>query len=91
MSTDPALLGFFGGALTLGFLVTAGFFLKFWSRTRDPLFRTFALAFVLLAANQAAPVIFGIPREDQAPVYLLRLAAFGLIIWAILRKNMKGR
>ncbi|WP_309090891.1 DUF5985 family protein [Phenylobacterium sp.] len=89
MRVDPTILGFFGGALTLGFLVAAAFFLKFWRRTRDPLFLSFAAAFTLLAANQAAPVVFNIPREDQAPVYLLRLAGFGLIIWAILRKNLK--
>lgn len=89
MRVDPTILGFFGGALTLGYLVVAVFFLKFWRRTRDPLFLSFAAAFALIAANQAAPVVFNIPREDQAPVYLLRLAGFGLIIWAILRKNLK--
>lgn len=89
MRIDPVILGFFGGALTLGFLVAAAFFLKFWRRTRDPLFMTFAAAFALLAINQAVPVVFNIPREDQAPVYLLRLAGFGLIIWAILRKNLR--
>ena len=86
---DPALVGFFAGALSLGFLAAAAFFLKFWRRTKDGLFLTFALAFVLLALNQAAPVVLGIPREDQAPVYLLRLAGFSLIILAILRKNMR--
>jgi hypothetical protein len=89
MRVDPAILGFFGGALTLGFLVSSLFFLRFWRRTRDPLFMTFAAAFALLAVNQALPVVFNIPREDQSMVYLLRLAAFGLIIWAILRKNMQ--
>lgn len=88
---DPALVGFFGGALTLGYLVAAVFFLKFWRRTGERLFLTFAAAFGLLAINQAAPVIFDIPREDQAPVYLLRLAGFGLIIAAILAKNLRRR
>ncbi|MGA0606462.1 DUF5985 family protein [Phenylobacterium sp. VNQ135] len=88
MNLDPALRGFFAGSVTLGFLIAVVFFLKFWRRTRDPLFLTFAAAFGLLAVNQAAPLVFDIPREDQAPVYLLRLAAFGLIIWAILRKNL---
>ena len=90
-AVDPLLLGFFGGALTLGFLIAAVFFLKFWRRTKDPFFLTFAAAFALLAVNQALPVIFQIPREDQTPIYLLRLAGFGLIIWAILRKNLQRR
>lgn len=91
MRVDPVVLGFFGGALTLGFLIAAVFFLKFWRRTRDSFFLTFAAAFALLAINQAVPVMFAIPREDQTPVYLLRLAGFGLIIWAILRKNLQRR
>lgn len=89
MTWDPALRGFFAGSVTLGFLIAAVFFLKFWRRTRDPLFMTFAAAFSLLALNQAVPLVFDIPREDQAPVYLLRLSAFALIIWAILRKNLR--
>jgi len=32
--------------------------------------------------------LLGIPSENQAYIYLLRLAAFLLIIWAILRKNL---
>lgn len=91
MTPSPILIAFFGGALTMGFLVAAVFFLKFWRRTRDTLFLTFAAAFALLAVNQAAPVVFGIPREDQAPVYLLRLAAFALIIGAVLGKNLRRR
>ena len=31
------------------------------------------------------------PSEDQAPIYLLRLFGFMLIILAILRKNMETR
>lgn len=89
MRPDPTILAFMGGALTMGFLMAAVFFLKFWRRTRDPFFLTFAAAFGLLAINQAVPVIFGIPREDQSTVYLLRLAGFGLIIFAILRKNLQ--
>jgi zinc transporter ZupT len=91
MSPDPAIYGFFGGALTLGFLVAAVFFLKFWRRTGDKLFAAFAAAFALLAVNQAVPVLFGIPREEQGYVYLLRLAGFGLIIWAVLAKNLARR
>ena len=89
MTPDPAIAGFLGGALTTGFLVAALFFLKFWRRTGDTLFASFAAAFVLLAANQAIPVLFGIPSESQGYVYLLRLAGFALIIWAILRKNLR--
>jgi hypothetical protein len=68
--------------------VAALFFLRFWRRTGESLFAVFAAAFVLMAANQAAPVLFGIPDEALGGVYLLRLAAFVLIMLAVLRKNM---
>lgn len=89
MTNDPVVVAFVGGLLSAGFAVAALFFLRFWKRTGDGLFLTFAGAFVLLAANQAIPVFMGIPSEHQGYVYLLRLAAFGLIILAILRKNMR--
>jgi hypothetical protein len=79
---------FAAGALTAGYLVAGLFFLKFWRRSRDGLFAAFAAAFALMAINQAVPVLFGIPDEAVGGVYLLRLAAFLLIIGAILRKNL---
>lgn len=91
MSENAALVAFTSGALGVGYLVGGLFFLKFWRRTRDGLFAAFAAAFALLAANQAAPVLFGISDEALGGVYLLRLAAFLLIILAILRKNLKRR
>jgi hypothetical protein len=86
---DPILVAFAAGALALGFLAVSLFFLKFWRRTGDGLFFAFAVAFALMAANQAAPVLFRVPSENQAYIYLLRLAAFLLIIGAILRKNLR--
>ena len=82
---------FVAGVLTTGYFIAGIFFLKFWRRTHDSLFLTFACAFGLMAVNQAAPSLFGIPDEALGGVYLLRLAAFLLIIWAILRKNLARR
>jgi hypothetical protein len=76
------------GAIAFGYLVGALFFLKFRRRTGDRLFAAFAAAFLLMAINQAAPILFGIPDEALGGVYLLRLAAFVLIIGAIVRKNL---
>jgi hypothetical protein len=80
---------FLSGAITMGFLVCAAFFMRFWSRTRDPLFLSFAVAFGLLAAGQAALALSGIPQEERSPLFLIRLAAFLLIIFAIWRKNAR--
>ena len=89
MSGEPLITGFVTGAITAGFVVAALFFLRFWLRTKDRLFAAFAAAFVLMAANQAAPLLLGIPDEMLGGAYLLRLAAFLLIIWAVLTKNLK--
>jgi hypothetical protein len=86
---DPILAAFTAGALTLGWLAIGVFFLKFWRRTGDGLFLAFAVAFALLATNQAIPILFGVPSENQGYIYLLRLAAFLLIILAVLRKNLR--
>ena len=80
---------FVSGMITTGFLAAGLFFLKFWFRSRDILFFIFALAFWLLAANQILLVILDLPREEQGWVYLLRLAAFALIVVAIVQKNMR--
>lgn len=83
------LLDFLAGAITMGFLICALFFLRFWARTRDGLFLSFALAFLLLSIGQALLVLTGMPVEERSALYLFRLAAFVLIIVAIWRKNNK--
>ena len=85
------MLAFLAGAVTMGHLAAGLFFLRFWRRTQDRLFLIFAFAFWLLAANQALVTLSGIPREEQSWIYLLRLAAFTLIILAIVAKNFSRR
>ena len=89
---DPRIAAFAAGLLTMGLLAVAMFFLRFWRRTGDFLFACFGAAFLLMALNQAIPILFRIPSEEQAGIYLLRLAAYGVIIAAILVKNVaRGR
>ena len=85
------LYAFLSGAVTLGFLVAALFFVRFWRRTRDTLFSAFAAAFFLLGLNQALLVVGHIPVEERSWIYVLRLAAFLIIILAIANKNRGGR
>ena len=86
-----AVQGVITGAITAGYAVAALFFLRFWRQTRDRLFAAFAAAFLLLALANPLPLLANVPSEDQAPIYLLRLFAFLLIILAVLRKNMESR
>jgi hypothetical protein len=81
---------FISGLITCGFAVSGLFFLRYWRRSGEWLFLTFAAAFLLLAINQAALVLSGITAEDRTWLYLLRLVAFGLIIVGIWMKNRRG-
>jgi hypothetical protein len=81
---------FFSGMITMGFLIAALFFFRFWWRTHDPLFAAFALAFVLFALNQALITGVETSRDEKSLVYLLRLAGFALIILSIVRKNIRS-
>jgi hypothetical protein len=85
------LYDFLSGAVALGFAVCGLFFLRFWRRTREELFLAFAFAFLLLGLGQTILSLANIPTEDRGSVYLLRLAAFLLILLAIYRKNRRSR
>ena len=85
------MTNFVFGIITMGYVVAGLFFAKFWRRSRDPLFAIFAVAFWLLAVNQAIVAVLDVPREEQSWAYLLRLAAFILIIVAIIHKNAARR
>lgn len=83
------LIPFLSGAVVAGFLVAGLFFLRFWKRSRDGLFAAFAIAFWLLGLNQALLTFSSVPAEERTWLFLLRLAAFVLILAAIWRKNAK--
>ena len=85
------LIDFLAGAVTFGFVMAGLFFLRFWKRTGDSLFAAFAAAFWLLGIAQALLALANIPVEERSWVYLFRLAAFALIIIAIVRKNRVER
>ena len=86
---------FLAGAITTLGAVAALLFLRFYRRTRDPLFLLFAISFLLQSAGRVV-VLFLAPLnvtdlenhpESIAPYYLLRLVAYGVIIFAIIHKN----
>ncbi len=83
------MIEFMSGAVTMGFLVAAGFFARFWRQTADRLFLAFAAAFVLLALNQALAQWIGAADERVGYTYLLRVLGFVLILAAIVDKNLR--
>jgi uncharacterized membrane protein len=85
------LYDFLSGAVALAFFVCALFFLRFWRRTSEGLFLSFALAFLLLGTGQTILALGNIPTEERGSIYLIRLAAFLLILVGIYRANRKQR
>src|SRR6185503_611641 len=82
-----AMVEFLSGAVTLGFLVAAGFFFRFWRKTADRLFLAFAAAFVLFALNQGLAAGLTVVLEPASLIYGLRVLGFIIILAAIVDKN----
>ena len=83
------MMDFLSGCITTGFIVVGLFFLRFWKRTRDSLFIAFALAFWLLGLGQGLLTFTSLIVEERSWLYLLRLAAFALILVSIGIKNRR--
>jgi hypothetical protein len=78
---------FLTGIATCGAWGIAAFFVRFWLETRDRFFALFAAAFLILSVNWLLLAMWQPPSETRPFFYLLRLAAFTLIIAAVIDKN----
>ena len=81
--------GFLLGVIVTGSLVAALFFLKFWRQTRDFLFLTFALAFLIEGLNRIGFLFVVTPNEGTSLIYVVRLLAFLLILGGIVYKSLR--
>lgn len=77
----------YSGALMICCLVAGLFFLKFYKKTSDKLFQLFSIAFFLLSFERLVLGYLGSRNEPSPLVYLIRLSAFLIIIYAIVDKN----
>ena len=75
------------GMLAAGYFTVSLFFLRYWRDTRDRLFVFFAAAFGLLGVQRIASIITMEWTENRLWLYGIRLAAFLLILYAIIDKN----
>lgn len=79
------------GGIATASLVAGLFFLRFWRQTHDRFFLFFALSFLIEGLNRFALYTFA-GLDDQHPIYyVIRLIAYGLIVWAIVDKNLQSR
>jgi hypothetical protein len=75
------------GAIAMAWLIAALFFLRFWKSTKDRFFLFFATAFAIEGLNRVLFWQTARVTEDIEAYYFIRLAAYGLILLAILDKN----
>ena len=85
------MIQFQWGAISMGCLVISLFFLRFWRETRDKFFLFFCLAFALMAAERTILSILNLTSELRTWLFLMRLAAFALILVAIVQKNISQK
>jgi Ca2+/Na+ antiporter len=91
MTIDQTLLNqFLLGAIVMACGVAGLYFLRFWRKTHDRLFALFAVAFWVLGANW---MLLAFINQDEVRtwLYVIRLCAFLVILYAILEKNRAGR
>ncbi|MFP2932375.1 DUF5985 family protein [Pyxidicoccus sp. 3LG] len=79
------------GATAMAWLASALFFLRFWKQSRDRLFGFFSLTFLLLAGNAVAAALLDVDDERRHYIYVVRLFAFLLILYAVWDKNRAAR
>lgn len=80
---------FLHGMNTMGFLAAGLFFLRFWRKSADGIFVAFSAAFLLFALDQLFQAVSRLSPSDHDWAFFFRLTGFGLLIIAVLRKNIK--
>ena len=82
---------FLSGCLFMSFFLSGLFFLRFRVRTQDAFFSYFTAAFWLLALERIPLLLITAADERHGFIFLIRLTAFLLIIYAIIDKNRQPR
>lgn len=72
--------------------IIAGFvFLRFWRSTHDRFFLFFAASFLIEGLNRIILGVTGELNETLPVYYLVRLLAYGLILYAVIDKNRERK
>lgn len=84
------MMDFLDGAGGMASMAVALWFLRFWRDSGDRLLAFFAVAFFVLGANRIVFVATDARTEGEYGVYVVRAAAYALIIWAIVDRNRRS-
>ena len=85
------MIHFLYGAIAMCAATLALFFLRFYRRTADRFFLYFCASFFLEALSRVAFVALDQAPSDDSWYYLLRIVEYGLILVAIVDKNIVRR
>ncbi len=77
------------GGVAVAFGMIGVCFLRSWRRHRVRLLLLFAIAFLLLTVERIVLVLANAPDEFRPYIYMIRLAAFLVIIAAIIDQNRR--
>ena len=80
---------FIMGATAMGSWTAMLFFLRFWRESGDRLFGMFSVSFLLLGLTRLGLAWSHDPSEGETYLYWMRLAAYLLILAAIVDKNRR--
>lgn len=87
MNGSMAINAALSGGIAVAFVMIGVCFVRFWRTTRTKLFLLFAIAFFLLTIERVVLVLVN-PSNEFAPyLYMIRLAAFVVIIAGIIDQN----
>ena len=75
------------GAIAMASLAISMVFTRYWRNTGDRFFLYFALSFAIEGAHRIYSSAAQSLNEETALHYVIRLVAYGLILWAIFEKN----
>jgi hypothetical protein len=75
------------GVLSTMFVTASVFFMRFWRDTRDRFFLSFAASFLIEGLSRVAVLFVEHPNQPHTAIFVVRLFASALIVWAILQKN----
>ena len=85
------MIDFLLGAIAVAAAIAGLVFLSYYRRTRDRFFLYFASAFWLESLGRILSVTVAAFNDSSTATYVLRLVSYGLILAAILDKNLPGR
>ena len=91
MNENAILNAFLSGGTAVACGMISLCFVRYWRRSGIRLFLLFSIAFLLLTAERLVLVIANPDTEFVPYIYLIRLAAFLVIIAAIVDQNRTRR